>query len=125
MTPDFSDDFRQKERNLSKKITRKWKIRVVIVLLHILGIGIPLLWEMLHVFFSPPKVNAFRVKIGPSELSTAPEVGPPERTRPGNGAPAIPREPEVKIPARPKKQITKKAKPVKKRQSKRNRSKKR
>ena len=113
MTPDFSDEFLQKERNWRKRINRKWKIRAVILLLHVLCIGVPLLWEALHTLFRPPKVNAFRVKIGPSELSTSPEVGPPERKRPGSSVPepVLPVEPKVtppvKKPAPVKKQVKK------------------
>ena len=121
MTPDFSDEFLQKERNWRKRINRKWKIRAVILLLHVLCIGVPLLWEVLHVFFRPPKVNAFRVKIGPSELSTSPVVGPPERKRPGSSVPepVLPVEPKltppVKKPAPVKKQVKKQIKkPVQK-----------
>ena len=115
MTPDFSDNLLNKEQR--DKINRKWKIRSVILLLHVLCIGIPLLWETLDKFFRPPKVNAFRVKIGPKELSTAPVVGPPERSRPGNSAPppepVLPAPVEPKIPPEPKVTIPKK-KPVKK-----------
>ena len=115
MTPDFSDDLLNKEQR--DKINRKWKIRSVILMLHVLCIGIPLLWEALDNFFRPPKVNAFRVKIGPKELSTAPVAGPPERSRPGSSAPppepVLPAPVEPKIPPEPKVTIPKK-KPVKK-----------
>ena len=115
MTPDFSDDLLNKEQQ--DKINRRWKIRSVILLLHVLCIGIPLLWETLDNFFRPPKVNAFRVKIGPKELSTAPIVGPPERSRPGSSAlppePVVPSPPRPEIPPEPKVAIPKK-KPVKK-----------
>lgn len=115
MTPDFSDDLLNKEQQ--DKINSRWKIRSVILLLHVLCIGIPLLWETLDNFFRPPKVNAFRVKIGPKELSTAPIVGPPERSRPGSSAlppePVVPSPPRPEIPPEPKVAIPKK-KPVKK-----------
>ena len=112
MTPDFSDEFLQKERNWRKRINRKWKIRAVILLLHVLCIGVPLLWEALHAFFRPPKVNAFRVKIGPSELSTSPEVGPPERKRPGSSVPepVLPVEPKVTPPVKKTAQVRKQVK---------------
>ena len=125
MTPEFLDDFLKKEKE-QKQSNRRWTIRAAVLLLHVLCIGIPLLWEVLDNFFRPPKVNAFRVKIGPKELSTSPVVGPPERSRPGAGIPAepevpappkpkpvIPKEPKVTVPPRPKKKIVKK-KPVKK-----------
>ncbi|MBR2911662.1 MAG: TonB C-terminal domain-containing protein [Lentisphaeria bacterium] len=115
MTPDFSDDLLNKEQQ--DKINRRWKIRSVILLLHVLCIGIPLLWEALDNFFRPPKVNAFRVKIGPKELSTAPVAGPPERSRPGNSSPppepVLPAPVEPKIPPEPKVVIPKK-KPIRK-----------
>lgn len=125
MSSDFSDDFLKNEKE-QKLNNRRWTIRAAVLLLHVLCIGIPLLWETLDSFFRPPKVNAFRVKIGPRELSTSPVVGPPERSRPGAGVPAepavpalpepkpvLPKEPKVTIPARPKKKPVKK-KPVKK-----------
>ena len=122
MNPEFSDDLLKKEQ--SEKINRRWKIRAVIMLVHLFCIGIPLLWGVLDNFFRPPKVNAFRVKIGPKELSTAPVVGPPERSRPGKSvpsepvvpAPPRPPEPKVTIPPRPKAKPVKKVvkKPVKK-----------
>ena len=112
----------------TKEAARNWKIRSVIMLVHILCIGLPFLWSVLDNYFRPPKVNMFRVKIGPKELSTAPEVGPPERTRPTGtpprepsvpvppkepSVPVPPKEPKVKIPQKPKP----KAKPKPKKKS--------
>lgn len=93
MTEDLSEKFRRRELEREQHTLRRWKVRSIVLTLHVLVLGIPLLWSVLDKFFSPPKVNAFRVKIGPKELSHAPEVGRPERSRPG-GAP----EPEVVLP---------------------------
>jgi TonB family protein len=96
------------EEERAQNTARYWKICAGVFLIHTILLGVPLLWAALDAFFRPPKVNAFRVKIGPKELSHAPQVGPPERTRPG-GAPT-PAEPKVTVPrpkpkpkARPKK----------------------
>lgn len=81
-----------------KQRLRKSCIAGVVLGLHLLFLGIPVVWSLIDDFFRPPKVNAFRVKIGPKELSRAPLVGPPERTRPAPGKKAPLSEPEVKIP---------------------------
>ena len=96
MTEPFSESFLHRQQEQEQVRNRKWKIRGGVFLIHVLVLGVPLLWGVLDNFFSPPKLNAFRVKIGPKELSHAPEVGKPERARPGAGAPA---EPEVVVPA--------------------------
>ncbi|MBQ9503244.1 MAG: TonB family protein [Lentisphaeria bacterium] len=108
MTTVLSQTALRLEQERGENTARYWKICAGVFLIHTLVLGVPLLWAALDAFFRPPKVNAFRVKIGPKELSHAPQVGPPERTRPG-GAPA-PAEPKVVIPkpkprpkARPKK----------------------
>ena len=120
---EFSESSLHKKQEEAERIGRRWKIRAVILLLHVLCIGIPLLWEALDLFFRPPKQNAFRVKIGPKELSSSPIAGPPERKRPGAAAvpaepavpappqPVVPKEPKVPV-IRPKKKAVKK--PVKK-----------
>ena len=98
------------EQEKPQNTARYWKICAGVFIIHTILLGVPLLWAALDAFFRPPKVNVFRVKIGPKELSHAPLVGPPERTRPGGGAPA-PAEPKVTVP-RPKPK-PKKAKPKK------------
>ena len=99
MTPVFSQTDLRLEQERTQNAVRRLKIGGTVFLVHTLLLGIPLLWAALDAFFRPPKINAFRVKIGPKELSHAPLVGPPERTRPG-GAPT-PAEPKVSVP-RPK-----------------------
>ena len=120
MIPDSRKDHAKKEQ-----IARlRYKICTAVLALHILVVGIPVFWGILDNFFRPPKLNAFRVKIGPKELSHAPEVGPPERKRPGGSPPApqapapktpekpIPQEPKVEVPApKPKPKPKPKAKP--------------
>lgn len=81
-----------------KQQFRKRCITGVVAGLHLLFLSVPVVWSLIDDFFRPPKVNAFRVKIGPKELSRAPLAGPPERTRPAPGKKAQPSEPEVKIP---------------------------
>ena len=82
---------------------------LVVLAVHVGAIFIPLG----GMFFLPekPKQIPFRVKIGGSEPSHAPEIGPPERIRPtgnvGGGAPqppSPPPEPIVEVP--PKKIAT-------------------
>jgi len=97
MTPVFSQTDLRLEQERTQNAARRLKICGSVFLIHTLLLGIPLLWVALDAFFRPPKINAFRVKIGPKELSHAPQVGPPERTRPGGGAPT-PAEPKVSIP---------------------------
>ena len=81
-----------------KQQFRKRCITGVVASLHLLFLSVPVVWSLIDDFFRPPKVNVFRVKIGPKELSRAPLAGPPERTRPAPGKKAPPSEPEVKIP---------------------------
>jgi len=97
MTAVLSQTAMRLEQERAQNAARYWKICAGVFLMHTILLGVPLLWAALDAFFRPPKVNAFRVKIGPKELSHAPQVGPPERTRPGGGAP-VPAEPKVVVP---------------------------
>lgn len=101
MIPEFSETLRRKEKTEAQYSSRHWKICGGVFILHTVIITVPLIWMAMDNFFRPPKVNAFRVKIGPKELSHAPLVGPPERTRPKPAGPPIPAEPAVSVPPAP------------------------
>lgn len=72
---------------------RRTGIFVPVLIVHMAVILGPLALVVIADYFAPPEVNAFRVKIGGRELSHAPEVGNPERTRPDGREPAA--EPKV------------------------------
>jgi len=87
---------------LSSPMRRMW-ILFSILILHFAIIGGPLFWNWAHGKLSPPKENRFKVKLGEITPSHAPEVGPPERTRPRPTPPAAaPAPAEPKIAPRPK-----------------------
>ncbi len=86
-------------RIFSSAQKKRWKIFITSSLVHALVILGPLGYFFVADMISPPKPNPFRVKIGGRELSTGPEVGPPERTRP---SPDPGRAPAKPAPAKPK-----------------------
>ena len=94
---------RESPRSLSSPARRAW-IFVNVLLLHFAIIGGPWLWMQLRGKVSPPKENRFKVKLGDTTPSHAPEVGPPERTRPRPAPPSppTPAPPEPKVVPRPK-----------------------
>ena len=93
--------------SLSSPARRGW-ILLNILALHILVIGGPWFWMWAHGKLVPPKENRFKVKLGELTPSHAPEVGPPERTRPTAAPPA----PATPAPPEPAIQPPKKAKPA-------------
>lgn len=86
---------------LSSPVRRGW-ILLCIMTLHVLVIGGPWFWMWAHGKLLPPKENRFKVKLGELTPSHAPEVGPPERTRPTAAPPApptpAPPEPTIQTP---------------------------
>lgn len=87
---------------------RRLALSALVVALHVVFIGGPWLWMELSGKFSKPKENRFKVKLGSTEPSHAPIVGPPEQTRPTPHppspapAPAPPPEPTPQPRPRPK-----------------------
>lgn len=95
----YSEELRR--RKLDRPATR-WFTGFVILTLHVLIIGMTVLWGGGCRSTKEPKEKIYKVKLGGSEPSHAPEVGPPERLRPtGNTSPAPP-EPAVKSLPKPK-----------------------
>ena len=83
--------------------SRRIRIFFCILLAHVLVIGGPLLWLWMRGRLSPPRENAFKVKLGDLTPSHAETVGKPERLRPGNTPPSpAPSEPVVKPPPKPR-----------------------
>ncbi len=70
-----------------------------VIAIHVLFLLGPLALSFISQFFSPPKENAFKVKLGADEPSHAPEVGMPERKRPSPEPPAPEPEPAPEPPA--------------------------
>ncbi len=88
--------------NGQKKSPFRWITLAVVGLIHAGVLFIPL--GMMLFMPEQPKPIAFRVKLGGTEPSRAPEIGPPERIRPtgssGGGAPPPPPE-EPETPPEP------------------------
>ena len=93
----YSDELRR--RKLESPATR-WFTGAVILTLHVLILGMTVLWGGGCRSSKEPKEKIYKVKLGGSEPSHAPEVGPPERLRP-TGDPSPPSEPAV-VPPPPK-----------------------
>lgn len=95
----YSDELRR--RKLDNPVTR-CLTTIVILALHLLIIGGTVFWGGGCSSTREPKEKIYKVKLGGSEPSHAPEVGPPERLRPtGDPSPPAPKEPEVKPSPKP------------------------
>ena len=89
----YSEELRR--RKLDRPATR-WFTGAVILTLHVVIIGMTVLWGGGCRSTKEPKEKIYKVKLGGSEPSHAPEVGPPERLRPtGDPSPPVPSEPAV------------------------------
>ena len=89
----YTEELRR--RKLDSPATR-FLTGAFILSLHVLIIAVTVLWGGGCRSTKEPKEKIYKVKLGGSEPSHAPEVGPPERLRPtGNTSPAPP-EPAVK-----------------------------
>ncbi|MCQ2379787.1 MAG: TonB family protein [Victivallaceae bacterium] len=114
----FDSDKKEKLRLEARD--RMLKILVFVFVVHLGLVFIPLIFSLVTDWLKPPKQNAFRVKIGGRELSHGPEVGPPERKRPGAPGPsATPAKkpdptPTPKPTPKPAPKPTPKPKPVQK-----------
>lgn len=96
----------EEHRSIAPASLRR-KIFLHVALIHVVLIFGPLGYFAISDLISPPKQNAFRVKIGPKELSHGPEVGHPERIRPGankksSGVDKPKEPPKPKQPPKPK-----------------------
>jgi len=86
-------------RMLTRSLFR-WGTLAVVFAIHAAVIFLPLLWGGCR--HDKVREERFKVKLGGSELSHAPEVGQPERLRPTTASPSetapAPQEPSVKVP---------------------------
>ena len=94
------NSYGKRMRNLDNPVTR-CITGTVILALHVLVIGAIVFWGGGCRSTDKPKERMYKVKLGGSEPSHAPEVGPPERLRPTGDPSPPPPEPAVKTPPKP------------------------
>ena len=97
-----------------RKLLFGWATFAVVLTTHVLVIGVPLLWGSLTMLglggcrHERVREERFKVKLGGSEPSHAPEVGPPERLRPTTTPDPgkTPKEPTQVVKPKPRQQPT-------------------